>query len=74
MPYTTAANKCPGCGYTFRTMADEFGTHACPRCSFAQVYEMCEGCGYKHPEHELQAVWTNERGLELFCPDCWEGE
>ena len=39
MPYTTAANKCPGCGYTFRTMADEFGSHPCPRCNYNPLWE-----------------------------------
>lgn len=39
MPYETAANKCPGCGYIFRTMADEYGTHQCPRCNYGPHWE-----------------------------------
>jgi len=32
--YETAANKCPNCNHTFRTLADEWGMHQCPRCRY----------------------------------------
>ncbi len=35
--YDMASNQCPSCRHTFRTLADEFGTHACPRCGHEEV-------------------------------------
>ena len=32
--YESASNCCPNCNHTFRTLADEWGTHPCPRCGF----------------------------------------
>ena len=58
MPYyETAANKCPGCGYTFRTMADEFGSHPCPRCNYNPLWE----------------DWGDDMPFDdgkPYCPDC----
>ena len=54
----TASNQCYKCGYPFKTLADEYGTHPCPRCGYDpvpfepddEVYccecgEPCEDCG-----------------------------
>jgi rRNA maturation endonuclease Nob1 len=34
LSYETATNRCPRCGRTFRTLADEYGTHECPYCGY----------------------------------------
>ena len=75
MMYASAGQTCPRCRHRFRVLEDEAGTHACPKCGFGQEeYKMCDGCSYEHLEHELEAVWNDAKGTELFCPDCWEGE
>ena len=37
-----ANNRCPECGYIFKTLSGEVGEHGCPQC----------GCQPGHDEHE----------------------
>ena len=32
--YESAAQRCPRCRRSFKTLADEVGTHPCPRCGY----------------------------------------
>lgn len=32
--YEAATQRCPACHRTFRTLADEAGSHPCPRCGW----------------------------------------
>ena len=41
--YESASNCCPNCNHTFRTLADEWGTHPCPRCGFGYQDERLDG-------------------------------
>lgn len=37
-----AGNQCPNCRHSFKTLADEFGTHECPKCGFSPAQEIEE--------------------------------
>ena len=52
--YETANCSCCNCGYSFRVMADECGTHPCPNCGFGDQDESeeceCENCDCEKEE------------------------
>lgn len=37
MLYEVAGQRCPRCGHCFTVLADEYGTHPCPKCGYEPV-------------------------------------
>lgn len=54
--YEVATCRCPHCGRTFRVLADEVGTHSCPRCGY-----------FDDPVRMLEEPYE-----ELYEPECYD--
>jgi hypothetical protein len=63
MDNEASVQRCPSCRTTFRTLADEAGQHACPRCGFTG--HECEYCG------GTPATYTRQTD-EYLCRPCRE--
>ena len=69
--YSYADNRCPKCNHGFRTLEDEFGQHACPRCGYypEQYGGKCDECDLPGPKEELIKVELDDGFMDV-CEGC----
>lgn len=53
MLYSNIGQHCPNCGHRFKVLADEAGSHSCPKCNFhPELFDFREDEWGEEREHE----------------------